>query len=199
MKCNAVNIYENLEYCPGETILPGLYDRLYAIPKRQIVCYPALPAVAANTEMSDAGTLDGDFTLAADAKFFRVDILDTASSLKSESQGERPSKTFLITLSVKYPGNNAAAAGFCRMANADDLLYIARQRDGQFRVVGNERFSTDTKPSQESGQAVTDSSGTTLEITCTDLCPAPFYTGKLQTDEGEIDCSTGKITVAAGA
>ena len=43
-----------------------------------------------------------------------------------------------------------------------------QQRDGKFRVFGNEMFHTDTKPGQDSGTAVTDASGTTLEISVTD-------------------------------
>lgn len=194
-KCTTTNLYKSLDFCPGEPVVAGLCEELYAISKSQILAYPSLPAFAEEgVSMDTASVLKGSFTLAADAKFFRIDILDTASSLKSESQGERPSKTFLNTLSVKFPGNNEAAAGFCRLANTDNLLYILRQRDGKYRVVGNKMFSTETKPSQESGQGVTEASGTTIEITCTDFTPAPFFTGKIPTADGMLDCSTGEFS-----
>lgn len=196
--CSSVNLYESLNYCKGETTLPGLRPEAWGIPKSQIMKYPKLPKLTdEGVTMETLAVYDGDFVLAADAVFFKIDILDSASNRQSSSQGEFPSKTFINNATLKYAGNNEKATGFCRMANADDLLYIVRQRDGKFRVIGNEMFSTDTKPSQDSGMAVTDASGTTLEISVTDVCPAPFYVGKLKTADGVIDCSTGEIEAAA--
>lgn len=192
--CAAVDLYASLDFCSGETTLPGLRPEAYAIPKRNIVSFPKLPELASkDATMESIATLVGDFTLAADKKFFRIDILDQASNLTSASQGEKPSKTFLNSTTLKYAGNNAKAIGFARMANADDLVYVVRQRDGIYRVVGNEMFQTNTNPGQDSGMSVTDASGTTLEISVTDICPAPIYMGRLVTVDGVIDCSTGEI------
>lgn len=197
-KCNAVNLYDSLIHCKGETVLPGLRPEAYAIAKSQIVKWPTLAKPSdTSATMESIATYDGDFVLAADAKFFKIDILEAASNVTSASQGETPSKTFLNSSTLKYAGTNAKATGFCRMANSDDLVYILRQRDGSFRVLGNEMFDTNTNPSQDSGMAVTDASGTTLEITVTDVCPAPFYTGKLPIEDGELDCATGEVTASA--
>lgn len=196
-KCESIDIYESLEHCLGDTVLPGLRQRAWGIPKRQILGWPTLPDPKdEGAKMADIATYKGDFTLAADAQFFAIDILDTASNIKAESQGSMLSKTFVNTLTLKFAGNNAAAAGFCRLANADDLVYIVQQRDGSFRVLGNEKFRTDTKPSQDSGMEVTDASGTQFEITVTDVCPAPFYVGTFRTPEGIMDCATGTIEAA---
>lgn len=197
-KCQTLDIYDSLEHCLGETVLPGLRQQAWGIPKSQILGWPTLPDPHdEDAKMADIATYKGDFILAADAKFFKIDILDTASNIKSDSQGNLPSKTFLNTLTLKYAGNNAAAAGFCRLANCDDLVYIIQQRDGSFRILGNEKFRTDTKPSQDSGMEVTDASGTQFEITVTDVAPAPFYVGKFKTAEGIMDCATGTLEVAA--
>lgn len=196
-KCQTLDIYDSLEHCLGETVLPGLRQRAWGIPKSQILAWPTLPDPHdEGATMESIATYNGDFTIAADAKFISIDILDTASNIKSESQGALPSKTFLNTLVLKYAGNNAAATGFCRLANTDDLVYIIQQRDGSFRVLGNEKFRTDTKPSQDSGMEVTDASGTQFEITVTDVAPAPFYVGKLKTAEGVMDCATGTLEAA---
>lgn len=197
-KCPTIDIYESLEHCLGDTVLPGLRQRAWGIPKSQILGWPTLPDPSStDATMADIATYDGDFTLVADAKFFAIDILDSASNIKSESQGTIPSKTFLNTLTLKYAGNNAAAAGFCRLANSDDLVYIIQQRDGSFRILGNEKFRTDTKPSQDSGMEVTDASGTQFEITVTDVAPAPFYSGKFKCEDGIMNCATGKIEADA--
>lgn len=194
-ECAAVNIYDSLKHCKGETTLPGLRPEAYYIPKAQITGYPKLPKPSdADAVMAKIATYEGDFSLAADCVFLDLDILDTASNVTSASQGEKPSKTFLNSSTLKYAGTNEEATGFCRMANSDDILYVVRQRDGKYRVIGNEMFETNTNPGQDSGMAVTDASGTTLEISVTDVCPAPFYVGKLKTAKGTIDCSTGEIT-----
>lgn len=193
--CPSVDIYDNLDFCPGETSMPGLRYAVYYIPKSSILNWPKLAVPSATgATMSSIATLDGNFTLAADAKWRRIDLVDGASSVKAESQGEAPSKSFLVTAAFKYGGNNAEATGFCRMANNDDMVYCCQQMDGKYRIIGNELLHTNTKPSISTGAAVTDTdAGTTLEATVSSLCPAPFYTGTLKTDEGTIDCSTGEI------
>lgn len=196
--CTSVNIYKSLIHCKGETVLPGLRPQAFGIPKSAITKWPTLPKPSdEDATMESIATYKGDFAIAADTKFLRIDLLDTASNIASESQGEDPSKTFVNNATIKYAGNNEAATGFARMANTDDFVYIVQQRDGKFRVIGNEMFKTNTNPKQESGMAVTDASGTTLEISVTDVCPAPFYTGKIKTDDGILDCSTGLYEAAA--
>ncbi len=195
-KCASVNIYESLTHCKGQTTLPGLRNKAYAVPKDSIVKWPTLADPSAEgATMKSIAVYKGDFTLAADATFIVIDLLDTASNLTSASQGEKPSKTFLNSSTIKYAGTNEEATGFCRMANSEDLVYIVQQRDGKYRVIGSEAFESNTNPGQDSGMSVTDSSGTTLEISCTDVCPAPFYEGKIVTPDGTIDCSTGAVTV----
>lgn len=193
-ECTINNIYDDLKFCKGKTVLPGLRPKVYYIPKGQIVKFPTLPEVdSEGATMESIGTYEGDFVLAADAVAKRIDILTPASNVTSASQGEKPSKTFQNSSTLKYAGNNAAAVGFARLANSDDFVYIVQQRDGKWRVVGNESFETNTNPSQDSGMAETDASGTTLEITVTDVCPAPYYVGKLNTSDGVLDCATNTI------
>ena len=64
-------------------------------------------------------------------------------------------------------------------------------RDGRGRGLGSEAFAADTKPKQDSGEGVTGDFGTTLEVEVTDVCPAPYYKGKIVTKDGTIDAATG--------
>lgn len=192
--CASTNIYQDLEFCKGKTVLPGLRPEIYFIPIDAIVNFPTLPDIdSKDADMGKIATYEGDFELDADAFFNKMDILTPSSSIESNGQGEKPSKTYINKLTAKYADVSAEATGFCRMAISDNLVYIVRQRDGRFRVIGNDKFESDTNPSQNSGMNVTDASGTTLEITCTDVCPAPYYVGKLKTRDGVIDCATGKL------
>ena len=197
--CASTALYESLVHCKGATVLPGLRPHIFYIPKRDIVKFPTPPnTVPSGGTMGDLATISEDFVLAADAKFKRIDIVSNASNVNAESQGEAPSKTFNNTGVFKYPGNNAEAAAFCRQANADDLVYLWPQRDGQYRVLGNPMFETNTTPAQESGSAETDASGTTINVAVTDVMPSPFYTGKIETEDGDISGADGSPIAAGG-
>lgn len=190
-KCNS-KIYSSLRYCNGKPTLPGIKKAVYFISADDIVKWPKLPSIEDAASMADIAVLVGDFGLAADAKWKRMDVLTTASEISSDSQGDTPSKTFINKINLKHAGRNEEATGFCRMANCDNLVYLVEQRDGGFRVIGNDKFETNTKPSQASGAKETDTSGTTIAVEGSDVCPAPFYKGKIETEDGDIDASTGE-------
>lgn len=188
-------MYASLMFCKGKTVLPGLRNRLYFIPKAWIVSWPTLRPVAGDM-VSTFSIYDGSFTLAADKKWMYIDIIDNKGKLESESQGDKPSRTFLNKLSVVHPETDELASSFCRQANSDDFVYLVQRRNGKFRVLGNPMFETDTKPKQDSGEGVSGDFGTTIEIEVTDECPAPYYYGTIETVDGdiEIDPATGEIT-----
>ena len=194
-RCTYGGIYASLMFCKGKTVLPGLRNRLYFIPKAWIVSWPTLRPVAGDM-VSTFSIYDGSFTLAADKKWMYIDIIDNKGKLESESQGEKPSRTFLNKLSVVHPETDELASSFCRQANSDDFVYLVQRRNGKFRVLGNPMFETDTKPKQDSGEGVSGDFGTTIEIEVMDECPAPYYFGTIETVDGdiEIDPVTGEIT-----
>lgn len=193
-KCNTSNLYESLRFCDGITVTPGIRRRAYVISQDDIVKYPELPKLSdENVKMSELATYIGDFVLGADKVFKVIYLDDSSSNVTSESQGEKPSKTFLNKATFKHFGKGEEATGFARLANNSNLLFIYQERDGAMRVLGNKMFSTNVKPSQESGAKETDASGTTFNVEVTDLTPAPFYKGIIKTDEGDIDASTGEL------
>lgn len=197
--CASTALYESLVHCKGATVLPGLRPHIFYIPKSDIVTFPTPPnTVPSGGTMGALATISENFVLAADAKWKKIDIVASASNVNSESQGEAPSKTFNNTGVFKYPGNNAEAAAFCRQANADDIVYLWPQRDGQYRVLGNPMFETNTTPAQESGSSETDASGTTINVAVTDTMPSPFYTGKIETEDGDISGVDGSPIAAGG-
>lgn len=194
-ECTNAALYSSLQYCKGAPILPGIRSRLYFIPKRDIVKWPTLPNTA-ETEMGELATYEGDFTLASEAKWKFIDLVDNKGKIESESQGDKPARSFLNKTSVTHPETDEEATGFARQANYDDFVYLFQVRSGKFRVLGSEMFPTDTKPKQDSGEGVTGDFGTTLDIESTDVCPAPYYKGKIVTAEGTIDAATGQPAAA---
>lgn len=188
--CINTSIYDSLAFCTGQTVLPGIRKRVYVIPKAQIVKWPKLPETA--DEMKKLVIYDGSFTLAADAVFRHIDLSLNKGALNFETQGEKPSRTILNKGSFKHPYNDEDAAAFASQAIADDLVFVVQQRNGKYRVLGNEMFETDVKVSGGTGEGTTGDVGTTIEVEVTDKCAAPFYVGTLVTEDGEIDCS-GKV------
>lgn len=186
--CDNSSLYNSLVFCAGQTVLPGIRKTVYAISKRHIVKWPVLPKVA-KTSMKEIAIYQGDFELAADATFMRIDLSLNKGSLKYETQGEKPSRTILNKGSFKHPYNDEDAAAFAAQAIADDLVFVVQQRNGKFRVLGNEMFETDVKVGGDTGEGTTGEVGTTIEVEVADTCAAPFYVGKLVTEDGEIDCS----------
>lgn len=188
--CENTSIYDSLAFCSGQTVLPGIRKRVFVIPKAQIVKWPTLPKMS--DEMKKLAIYDGSFTLAADAVFKHIDLSLNKGAINYETQGEKPSRSFLNKGSFKHPYNDEDAAAFARQAIADDLVFVVQQRNGKWRVLGNEMFETDVRVSGGTGEGTTGEVGTTIEVEVTDECAAPFYVGTLVTESGEIDCS-GKV------
>ena len=186
--------YESLRFCQGTRVIPGIRDRVYYIAKRDIVKWPKLPAVSGESvQTAKLATYEGDFTLASDKKWQRIDLTLNKGNVEWETQGEQPSCTFLNKLTASYPGTSAEAAAFCGLAVNDDIVYLVQQRDGQFRVLGNEMFNTVSKPKGSTGEGTSTNGGTDIEIEATDISPAPFYPGKIETaDDGDLSGATGE-------
>lgn len=192
-KCSNSSLYDSLRFCDGTAVIPGIRRRVFFVSKSNIVSYPKLPNVDdEGVDMGKLATYEGNFGLAADTKFKFIELDDTASNVEADSQGELYAKTFLNKATFKHPGKDEEATGFCRLANNSDLLFLYQERNGKFRVLGNDKFTTNVKPQQSSGAKETDASGTTLNIEVSDVCAAPFYVGIIPTDDGDIDASTGE-------
>lgn len=196
--CNNTALYQSLRFCQGKTILPGIRNRAYAIPKRDIVTWPTLPAEA-TTNISEIATYQGSFVLETGKKWLRIDLVTDKGNITYETQGEKPSRTFLNKCTLTHPEGSAAALGFARQAIADDLVYLIPQRNGTYRVLGCEAFETDTKPAGDTGEGVTGEVAASLEVEATDICPAPYYVGTIETgeaDDGDIDLSSSTVSPA---
>lgn len=188
-KCEAALNPSSMEWCEGVAVIPGIRRRCYYIPKSYIVKWPKLPSKLADGEtMGTLAVYQGDFVLAEGKYWSYIDILEDKSPATSEVQGEKPSKTFLNKVSMVTPHTDEEAAGFSRIANNSDYVYLPQQKDGKFRVIGNQMFSTETSPGLNLGTGADSSdAGMTIEVQCTDLCHLPFYAGVITTEDGDAN------------
>jgi hypothetical protein len=177
---------QSLDWCDGKINLPGIRTVVYYIPKRDIINWPVLPETFVSS-MGELATYTGEFGVAENKKWNKLSVLVDKSPVTAESQGAKPSKTTLVKATFVHPGTEEDATAFCRLANNDDYVYIVQTKPGKYRVIGNDMYQTETNPSQNLGGAPTDEMGTTLEVSVTDRMPAPFYTGIIETVDGNIN------------
>ena len=187
-----LNIQQSLGWCQGTPELPGVKHRVYYLAKSEIVEWPALSRDA-NGRITSA-QYSGSFTLKADSKWKYIDILPDKSQLTSEPQGELPSQTQLNKLVAVHPGVGLRASAAAAYINNYDNVFLVEDMKGFFRVVGCDKWQTKSTVNQDLGQGPTGSTSTTINVEATDECPAPFYFGLIETEDGDIDAN--KVTDA---
>ena len=189
MAKTCTSIQKSLGWCQGTPELPGVKRRIYFIAKSFIVGFPQLPRDELGR--STSAVLVGDFVLMADATWKYIDILPDKSQLTSEAQGELPSQTQLNKLVAVHPGVGSEASAAAAYINNTDNVFIVEDMKGNYRVLGNDKWTTKATVAQDLGQGASGTTSTTINVEATDEVPAPFYVGTLETEDGDIDCSNG--------
>lgn len=187
MASKCTSIQKSLGWCQGTPELPGVKRRIYYIAKSYIVTFPQLPRDELGRASSSV--LVGDFALLADTTWKYIDILPDKSQLTSEAQGELPSQTQLNKLVAVHPGVGQEASAAAAYINNTDNVFIVEDMKGNFRVLGNDKWTTKATVAQDLGQGATGTTSTTINVEATDEVPAPFYVGTLETEDGLVYCS----------
>ena len=179
------SLQKSLAWCQGRPELPGVKRRIYYISKYDILKWPTLPHDANGRLVGSA--YQGDFTLRADASWKYIDIIPDKSQLTSEAQGEYPSQTQLNKLVAVHPSVGADATAAAAYLNNNDNVFLVEDMHGAYRVVGSDKWQTKTTVTQDLGQGAAGSASTTINVEASDECPAPFYAGKIATEDGIIN------------
>ena len=187
MATKCTSIQKSLGWCQGTPELPGVKRRIYYIAKSYIAAFPQLPRDELGRATSSV--LAGDFTLLADSTWKYIDILPDKSQLTSEAQGELPSQTQLNKLIAVHPGVGQEATAAAAYINNTDNVFVVEDMKGNFRVLGNDKWTTKATVAQDLGQGATGTTSTTINVEATDEVPAPFYVGTLETEDGLVYCS----------
>ena len=156
---NCSALQKSLSWCQGTPELPGIKRRLYY----------------------------GSFVLVADATWKYIDILPDKSQVTSEAQGEVPSQTQLNKLTAVHPAVGEEASAASAYLNNNDNVFIIEDMKGKYRVIGSDMWNTKTTVAQDLGQGATGTTSTTINAEATDVVPAPFYEGTIETEDGTID------------
>lgn len=189
--CNSqVFPYDDLTYCYGKPVLGGIRPAVYAIPRSELLGFATLRTDTAGRPQADMAVLKGEFIPVSDSYWRKLDIVPTKGSLTWETQGEHPARTFLNKAKFVFPGTCEEATAFARQAIHDFLIFAVQQTDGSWRILGSPEFPADVQVSGGTGEGLGGEVGINIEITATDLCPAPFYKGHLFLERWDcINCA----------
>lgn len=92
-----------------------------------------------------------------------------------------------------HPGVGPEASAAALYLNNSDNVFIVEDMKNNFRVLGSDRWITKTTVAQDNGQGAQGTTSTTISVEATDELPSPFYVGTLDTEDGEVDCSSGNV------
>lgn len=193
MVCTTKDIYKSVRRCPGVKIKPGIRPHVYLISKSQILTWPTIPDATSIKDPAELATYKGNFTLASDAKFHRVDLVDQKSNMTTETQGEAPSASFLNKAELVIGGEDEDISGVSAQLINDEVIVLVQLRDGRTRVLGCEAFAPKITVAQTTGTSATDACTSTISVEATDFAPTPFYTGKIETEDGDISGADGSV------
>ena len=186
-------LYDDIEFCMGDKSLPGTRNHAYYIPRRDIVTFPRPAAEPASLDAVAVIPSTSPFVLAADKKWFRIDLVPNESEPSAEGQGSYGSKTILNKITLVLPGTGKKASGLISQLNNDDVVFLIPMADGKCRLFGSPDYQVDIAVKQNYGKAATDANTTTIEVSATDEFAAPFYEGTIATAYGTINCATDEL------
>ena len=186
-------LYGDIEVCMGDKSLPGTRNHAYYIPRRDIVTFPRPAASPASLDAVAVIPSTSSFVLAADKKWFRIDLVPNESEPECENQGSYGSKTFLNKITLVLPGTGKKVTGLISQLNNDDVVIIVPMADGKCRLFGSPAYQAELSLKQAYGKAATDANTTTIEVSVTDEFAAPFYEGNIVTAYGTINGATDEL------
>lgn len=189
-KKNCMGIQQSLNWCEGTPEPAGIRRRAYYISIGDVVKMPELP-VDDNGRPTSA-TLAGSFALAADASWKGIDILPGKSTFLSDANGEYPSQSQLDKLTLVHPGVGPEATAAAAYINNTRCLFLFQDMKGRWRLAGNPDYEMKNTVSQDLGQGSTGTTSTTISVEHGNQVPAPFYTGTILTEDGEITLEDDK-------
>lgn len=186
-------LYDDIEFCRGDKSMPGTRNHAYYIPRRDIVTFPRPTADPESIDEVTVIPSTSSFVLAADKKWFRIDLVPNESEPTAEGQGSYGSKTILNKITLVLPGTGKKASGLISQLNNDDVVFLVPMADGKCRLFGSPSYQTEIAVSQAYGKASTDANTTSIEVSATDEFVAPFYEGTIVTAYGNINGATDEL------
>lgn len=191
---NCTILQESVGFCEGRVSVPGIRRRVFYTAKSNVVKEPTFPTDSLGRPIGES--LTGNYELASDAVFYKLEGIPNKNQYTSEPQGELYSQTQNSKVSFFYPSIDAFGSSLARLLNNVANIVVFEDNSGRFRVLRNKFDMLKAEIKQDSGQGITGETGTTVDFSDTDIAFPPFYTGTLETEEGIFDCSKATLAVS---
>lgn len=138
-----------------------------------------IPAVPVSPDdIESAAVVTGLFDFLSGKTWKTIDIIRETGSIVCEPQGEVDGKSFLNKLSFTIAGNTKKGLGFSRYANNTDLIVIAKESDGQLRMLGSEDFGAKAEEiAPTTGATTADRKQISFVVSYPSVSPAPVVEG----------------------
>lgn len=134
----------------------------------------------AGTDMGALAVLASDIVLAPGNVWKQLYCTLETGSVQSEMVGERDGRCFRNTLTISHPGNSPEILGFLEYVKNSRLICIARDIDGQYRLVGSKFLPATLKAATAgTGNTIDSRKAALIEIEALGRI-APIYEGAIQ-------------------
>lgn len=174
-----------LQYQEGVCGAGGLQPIGYFGFIEDVASFPTPPAVADASDFAALATIASNITMKAGKTMYAMaGELETAG-LDGESIGERGSMSKSVKMTWFLPSTEPANLGAAKYFNNRRMFFIVKEQNGQYRVVGSNRFPASVSSKDTTGTKVADVRGVTLEVSTYDCGPAPVYTGVIPVDSAQ--------------
>ena len=187
-------LQQSLDWCEGTPEPAGIRRTAYYTALSNLAKVPRVPVDSNGRPTSSI--LEGEFVMVGDAVFHKIVFLPEKSTFTSEAQGEYPSQTQLDKLTLLHPGVGPEAVNAMVSITNTKNAFLFQDRKGRWRMVGHPDYD-DMKNSvaQDLGQGSAGSTSTTISVEAPNIVSAPFFSGTIMTDEGEVDLSSDLLSV----
>lgn len=160
----------------------GLYEDFYFARTADILTWPTKEASTPTPLPSDSIILTDVFIMKTGKKFFHAKTVLGNAEVKWEVIGPRKGKCYKHSFEVFLPQNTNDNLGVLSLMKNDELVVIAKDRNGILRVVGSELMpATLDSGNGTTGKKAEDDpgAGNTLVFTTEDNDPPATYAGEI--------------------
>lgn len=159
--------FTNVLHPVGVDNMGGLSIDVYFAPAISIKGTPVFKS-------EDSVVLEGTYVLEGDAKFVHISASYKSSSLKSSPVGDVDSRCSKLEGDFFHPGASETAAKFARLVQNTPGVFIVRDNEGRYRVVGDPVNPATVTVEHNTGKSPEDRKGFTIKFEAYSTRPVTY-------------------------
>lgn len=170
----------DIEYASGQDNTGGLTQEFYFALAEDILTWPTYSTKAAAATYDELMVYTGIFVMKTTKRFFKGYFTLNTGEVKWDSIGPIDGKSFKHTFELSRPSADAKSLAWLDLNKNANLVIIARDKDGEIRVVGSEFMSAKLESSAgTTGKSGEDLKGDVITFFSELESPPKFYPGAI--------------------